>query len=81
MDTIGHRGMVEEDYDIKAIGIRFDENGLPIFLKGMRAGLSRVGKNAVGDFQTVNVRLIFRKAGEGALGGFAKDAENTDEQE
>lgn len=73
--------MIEEEENLERIGVWVNENSFAVNLEGMRASLAWIGNDTVGNFQAVDVGLIFLKAAEGAAKYIGNETENSDEQE
>ena len=81
VDAVGYGGVVEEEEYVDGIGVGIDEDLLAEFLEGDGAVLARVGHDAVGDFEAVDIGLIFLEAAEGIQDGGSSEAKKGDEQE
>ena len=80
MDAVGDGGVIVEKKDINGIGVGVDENVLAPNLELVRGGLARVGKDAVSDFETVDIGLILYKAAESIGDGIGKESKNGDQE-
>ena len=80
VDAVGDGGMVVEEKHVDGIGVGVDENVFTPNLELMCGGLARVGKDAVSDFETVDVGLILFKAAEGIGDGVGKESKNGDQE-
>ena len=65
MNATGDGGMIVEKEDLYGIGVGINKSLFTVVLKGLRAGLGRIGNDVVGDLQAVDIGLIFLKTAEG----------------
>ena len=81
VDAVGYGGVVKEEEYVDGIGVGIDEDLLAEFLERDGTVLAGVGQDAVGDFEGVDVGLIFLEAAEGIEDGRSGETEKGDEQE
>ena len=81
MDAVGDSRVIEEEEDVDGIGVGINENSFAVNLEGTCEGLTSIGDEAVADFETVNIGLVFLKAAESVAESTSGETENRDEEE
>ena len=81
MDAVGDSRVIEEEEDVDGIGIGINENSFAVNLEGTCEGLTGIGDEAVADFETVNIGLVFLKAAERVAESTGGETENRNEEE
>src|SRR5258708_10574086 len=81
VDAVGNGGVIEEEKDVDRIGVGVDENGFAVDLEGARECLTRVRNDAVGDFEAVDIGLIFLIAAESIADDIGGETQESQEQE
>ena len=78
VDAVGGGWVIVEEKDIDGIRVGIGEYVFAPLLKLVGGGLAGVGKDAVSDFQTVDIGLVLYIAAECIRSGIGEESKNGD---